>query len=846
MATATRSHELMSRVQQLEAEIPVMEKAFLSKSDRLTFAYSRGAEWHARICVRQNHCSEGDLPQFVRNSYEKCRGPPKFFLLDKFDIGDAGTCHKRYSDPSFFKTKWANSELKQAEKVREDRRARRMKKRNYCGNGKVRSGTFEPRPAARRVRYSSLSSDTWDSYSDISTPCSNFGVKAKVLQSCQQIFEGNSSQGLTGKNIYGMNGQKVWPSQKLQTLRELLLADEAFGPLRLSAKEIEAETLSGQYKSFEMFSELEQKVDETLEEDTVEDIVSEEDQFVDAMTTMDSETESESTGRTESISDLTENTRDLVDVLAMQCPSDDDSLDEKQDDISVQEMDHMFEHRLETVDMMFTELSYSTSPSHSSNYSTDKEEHFSIENEAQANNHFWYRDENFAKDVSGIKVRDEKIPPLPPVQMVSRPQNHPVAVASEQTNRLSKWQVRSTNNSSPAVTATAEVCRASPAHRLLPESTIHSKEQSSETSHEQDSVLRREECKSKKGFGTKPTLRERMTADIHFLERNRSLPKNSADAKIDCSKRRSQGSPPVSVSRSFKLHADKHCLAEISLYCTDDNGVSPKPPTLSDSSHSSSSTRGSPPSNILVDLGADAEPTNSPSAGSFSNASSPKSPIFSALDSPMSPINSFHLSASSKSGRSATSDMRLRSPILVPKLLSSPSLEGTPSPPPPLPSLKLSSKQTLHGEPGQFNKTLQAPPTPPPPPPPPPPRMISKLAQPASQAKQASRSVPRGPRNDDLIKSISMYDRSQLRKVSAEKRSPKPKVMDEREILLEQIRNKTFTLRRTAAEKHDAANRLNPDIINVAAILERANAIRQAFAGSDEEDTNEEWTEGQN
>lgn len=43
-----------------------------------------GADWHASIRSDQNHCTSGDLPRFVRNFYEECRGPPQLFLLDKY------------------------------------------------------------------------------------------------------------------------------------------------------------------------------------------------------------------------------------------------------------------------------------------------------------------------------------------------------------------------------------------------------------------------------------------------------------------------------------------------------------------------------------------------------------------------------------------------------------------------------------------------------------------------------------------------------------------------------------------------------------------------------------------
>jgi len=67
---------------------------------------------------------------------------------------------------------------------------------------------------------------------------------------------------------------------------------------------------------------------------------------------------------------------------------------------------------------------------------------------------------------------------------------------------------------------------------------------------------------------------------------------------------------------------------------------------------------------------------------------------------------------------------------------------------------------------------------------------------------------------------------------------------DERSTLLEQIRTKSFNLRRTdSIERKEAAPRPVAKI-NVAAILEKANAIRQAFVGSDDEDDGEDdWSD---
>jgi hypothetical protein len=78
--------------------------------------------------------TQGDMPRFILDSYEECRGPPHLFILDKygdvvfyinmrwtffcnytlglffrFDVAGAGASLKRYSDPSFFKTEQSSN-----------------------------------------------------------------------------------------------------------------------------------------------------------------------------------------------------------------------------------------------------------------------------------------------------------------------------------------------------------------------------------------------------------------------------------------------------------------------------------------------------------------------------------------------------------------------------------------------------------------------------------------------------------------------------------------------------------------------------------------------------------------
>jgi len=102
------------------------------------------------------------------------------------------------------------------------------------------------------------------------------------------------------------------------------------------------------------------------------------------------------------------------------------------------------------------------------------------------------------------------------------------------------------------------------------------------------------------------------------------------------------------------------------------------------------------------------------------------------------------------------------------------------------------------------------------------------------------KNIPRNP----LVDAVAAHDRSSMRKVSELAPStdkPKP---NERNLLLEQIRNKTFSLKPVAPAKPIAMGspaRANTRNLKVAAIIEKANAIRQAV-GSDDEDA-DSWSD---
>ncbi|XP_051130269.1 protein SCAR4-like isoform X2 [Andrographis paniculata] len=135
MSTAARGHSLMVRVQQLETDVPSIERAFLSQRDHSSFFYNDGIDWRSNLRVDENLVTQGDLPRFVMDSYEECRAPPRLFLLDKFDVAGAGACLKRYTDPSFFKVDI--SRMSSSDVQREKKILRRKKKGSRWRNGET-------------------------------------------------------------------------------------------------------------------------------------------------------------------------------------------------------------------------------------------------------------------------------------------------------------------------------------------------------------------------------------------------------------------------------------------------------------------------------------------------------------------------------------------------------------------------------------------------------------------------------------------------------------------------------------------------------------------------------------
>ncbi|KAI3507314.1 hypothetical protein L1887_22259 [Cichorium endivia] len=143
MVTATRGHGLLVRVQQLESDFPAIERAFLSQTAHSAFFSSSGIGWHPNLQTEQNLITRGDLPRFVMDSYEECRGPPRLFLLDKFDVAGAGACLKRYTDPSFYRVEASSFEMRSTEAQR-DKNVRKTKKKGSRWKNGDTPDVFQP------------------------------------------------------------------------------------------------------------------------------------------------------------------------------------------------------------------------------------------------------------------------------------------------------------------------------------------------------------------------------------------------------------------------------------------------------------------------------------------------------------------------------------------------------------------------------------------------------------------------------------------------------------------------------------------------------------------------------
>ncbi|KAF0908585.1 hypothetical protein E2562_026633 [Oryza meyeriana var. granulata] len=115
MAVSARARQLALRLDHLDAA---------SSSTKLSQDYSSfcrehhclflasnidRVHWRANLMLKRGIVGVAGgnnkmLPSFIFERFQRCRGPPKLSLLDKYDADGEGACLKRYTNPSFFKS----------------------------------------------------------------------------------------------------------------------------------------------------------------------------------------------------------------------------------------------------------------------------------------------------------------------------------------------------------------------------------------------------------------------------------------------------------------------------------------------------------------------------------------------------------------------------------------------------------------------------------------------------------------------------------------------------------------------------------------------------------------------
>ncbi|TXG58916.1 hypothetical protein EZV62_016745 [Acer yangbiense] len=341
MATSARGHGLMIRVQQLEAEFPSIEKAFLSQTNHSPFFSNTGIEWHPNLRMEQNLITRGDLPRCVMDSYEECRGPPRLFLLDKFDVAGVGACLKRYTDPSIFKVEPASSEIPSVEGQREKKIRKVKKKGSRWRNGetpeiaptshaklhqlfleeRVEKGQSDParlvKLKKRQLNASPFDTRSRKSYMEKfldSSPESNVVRDISVNLLPLKLMSDNSSE--SGLEIYDIN--TVSPVKKSSQAKESICSspnaqEEVLKP---SMEELYGEVIDRQIVEIpepiadgetdevpsvlhkvtlekEIAVDGEGKTEGSIDGDQSDDMTSEVDSYMDALATMESEMETD-------------------------------------------------------------------------------------------------------------------------------------------------------------------------------------------------------------------------------------------------------------------------------------------------------------------------------------------------------------------------------------------------------------------------------------------------------------------------------------------------------------------------------------------------------------------------
>ncbi|KAJ3693883.1 hypothetical protein LUZ60_009363 [Juncus effusus] len=194
IATSARGRRVLTRVRNIEAALPSIEKAVKGQTSHIHLAYVPGIDFHAHVRIERSHLLSTDLPRFMMDSYEECRDPPRLYLLDKFDSGGSGVCLKRYSDPTFFHKAWDMlSKVQKAENAQRDKKYNKIKRNHGRNNGAmqhsspmshIRNGSDLLISSQRSSRFRSASIDL-ESISDnksVPSRSTSFGSKSRFSQ----------------------------------------------------------------------------------------------------------------------------------------------------------------------------------------------------------------------------------------------------------------------------------------------------------------------------------------------------------------------------------------------------------------------------------------------------------------------------------------------------------------------------------------------------------------------------------------------------------------------------------------------------------------------------------------
>lgn len=113
--TAKRREKLLVRVKKLERTVPKVEEMVLKQNDPLQFVHTPGLRFKADVKLNQDIFTHNLPPSFVLQARKRCQQPPQFYRLDRFREVAVGSCMKRYSDVTFFKTMWEQQESLKAQ-----------------------------------------------------------------------------------------------------------------------------------------------------------------------------------------------------------------------------------------------------------------------------------------------------------------------------------------------------------------------------------------------------------------------------------------------------------------------------------------------------------------------------------------------------------------------------------------------------------------------------------------------------------------------------------------------------------------------------------------------------------